>query len=280
MTQSDSSTDQLKQPVEQAAAHPWFGKLARWGYAAKGLVYLIVGLLALQGALRPGAQTPDNQGALRVIIAQPFGKFLLAIVAIGLIGYALFRLVEAILDPEHHGRSDRPKRIVKRIGYAMSAIAYTGLALTAFKLIIGSATSNNNSTQDWTARLLAQPFGQILVGLVGIIVIGVGLSYLYRAYKIRFRRHFDLQDMDSTERAWVIGLGRFGIAARGVVFALIGIFLIQAARQSDASEAKGLGETLSALAQQPFGPWLLGVVALGLAAYGFYSILEAKYRCI
>lgn len=272
----------LQQPLQQATDHPWFEKLARLGYAAKGIVYFVIGLLAAQAAIGTGGKTTDPEGALSEIVTQPFGKFLLAIVTLGLIGYALWRYVQAILDPEHHqqSRSQSGKRIIQRLGYGFSAIAYTGLAFTAIKLILGSGSNSNNSnsTADWTARFLAQPFGQWFVALGGLITIGVGISYIYQAYKAQFQREFKLQQMSNVERTWAKGLGQFGMAARGVVFWIIGVLLIQAALQSDASRAKGLGGALATLAAQPFGPFLLGTIALGLIAYSLYSIIAARYR--
>ncbi len=280
MTRRNLPTDSIKQPVRRATSQPWFERLARLGYAAKGLVYFIVGFLAAQAAFGTGGRTTDTSGALTAIVTQPFGKFLLFLVTIGIIGYVLLRIAQAILDPEHAGEKMDAKRIAQRLGYAFSALAYSGLAVTAVKLIIGSGGSSGNATQDWTARILAQPFGRWLVGLAGVIAIGVGFSYLYEAYKAKFRRHLKLTQMSHSEQTWAVRLGRFGIAARGIVFAIIGLFLIQAAKQSDASQAKGFGEALAILAQQPSGPWLLGIVALGLIAYGIYSLVEARYRQI
>ncbi|YAF96588.1 MAG: DUF1206 domain-containing protein [Nodularia sp. CChRGM 3473] len=280
MKPHNSLPENLKQPVQQAAAHPWIEQLARLGYAAKGVVYFVIGLLAAQVAFGYGGKTTDTNGALETIVTQPFGKFLLSIVTLGLIGYAIWRLVQTIFDPEHSGQSMGAKRIAQRLGYVFSAFAYAGLAITSVKLIIGLGGGNSNSTEDWTARFLAQPFGQWLVGLAGVIVIGVGFSYLYEAHKAKFRRRFKLQQMSSTEQIWAVRLGRFGIAARGIVFGIIGIFLIQAARLSDASQAKSLDEALDVLARQPFGVWILGLVALGLIAYSIYSMVEARYRCI
>lgn len=280
MTRHNSRLPDVQQPVRQAATHPWIEKLARFGYAAKGVVYFVVGLLAAQAAFGVGGQITDSSGALQAIVTQPFGKFLLTLVTIGLIGYAIWRIVQTILDPEHAGESTDAKQIVQRIGYALSAFAYTGLAITAIKLILGNGGSGGDATQDWTARFMAQPFGQWLVGLAGIATIAVGLSYLYQAYKAKFQKHFKLSQMSEKERAWAKRLGRFGIAARGVVFSVIGFFLVQAALQSNASEAKGLGGALASLAQQPFGSWILGLVSLGLIAYSIYSLIEARYRQI
>jgi hypothetical protein len=280
MTRRNPLPEDMRQPIQQATSQPWFERLARLGYAAKGVVYFTVGLLAAQAAIGAGGRTTDTSGALQAIVNQPFGKFLLSIVTLGLIGYALLRFVETFLDPEHSGQRLDAKRIIQRLGYAFSAFAYTGLALTAVKLILGSGGGDSNSTQDWTARFLAQPFGQWLVAAAGVIAIGVGISYLYQAYKGKFRRHFKWQQMSATQQTWAMRLGRFGIAARGIVFGIIGIFLIQAARHSNASQAKGLGGALAVLAGQPYGPWILGVVALGLIAYGIYSVVEARYRRI
>lgn len=268
----------IEQPARKAASHPWVEKLARLGYAAKGTVYFIVGLLAAQAAFGVDGKTTDTSGALQEIINQPFGKFLLGIVTVGLIGYALWRLVEAIFDPERTTQDSDAKRIAQRLGYTFSAFAYAGLAATAIKLIIGSGGGGGDSTEDWTARFLAQPFGQWMVGLAGAVTIGVAIAYLYKAFKGKFRRHLKWQQMNHTERTWAMRVGRLGIISRAVVFAIIGIFLIQAARYSNANQAKGLGEALATLAQQPFGPWILGVVAIGLMAYGIYSLFEARYH--
>lgn len=280
MTRPNSSLDPLQQPIKRVANQPWVERLARFGFAAKGIVYFIVGLLAAQAAFGTGGKTTDTQGALQAIVVQPFGKFLLGLVAIGLLGYALWRLVETVLDPEHAGQEQDAKRVVQRIGYALSGLAYLGLAFTAVQLILGSGGAGGSSTQDWTARLLAQPFGQWLVGLAGLITIGVGLSYLYQAYTAKFREKFKLNQMNTTERTWAVRVGRFGIAARGIVFGIIGLFLVVAALNSDASQVKGLGGALAVLAAQPFGPWILALVAFGLIAYGVYSVVEAKYRRI
>ncbi|MEW6492505.1 MAG: DUF1206 domain-containing protein [Cyanobacteriota bacterium] len=259
----------------------WVERLARLGYTAKGIVYAIIGVLAVQAALGTGGKTTDAKGALGTIAAQPFGQFLLALVALGLIGYVVWRFVEAIQDPEHRN-SNEAKGWARRIGYAISGIIYASLAFSAIQLIMGASSdgSNSSSTQHWTARLLAQPFGQWLVGAIGAFVIGLGFYEFYKAYKFKFRRNLKLHQMSSTEETWAMRISRFGIAARGVVFLITGFFLIQAARQSDASEARGLDGALETLARQPYGPLLLGIVALGLVAYAIYMWIQARYRRI
>lgn len=255
----------------------WVERLARFGMAAKGTVYGIVGLLAVQAAFGTGGQTTDTQGALQAIVAQPFGKILLSFVAIGLIGYVLWRFVQAIKDPENKGTD--AKGIAQRLGYAVNGLIYAGLAFSAVGIVLGSSSGgSSNSTQDGTAILLSQPFGQWLVGTVGAFVIGVGFYQFYQAFTAKFQQKLNLTGLSSIEEKWVIGISKFGLAARGVVFCVIGFFLIQAARQSDASEARGLGEALQALVEQPYGPWILGVVAFGLVAYGIYMVIQARYR--
>lgn len=257
----------------------WVERLARFGYLAKGIVYAIVGILAVQAALGTGGQTTDAKGALGAIAAQPFGKFLLVLLVIGLIGYVVWCFIQTIKDPEHKGND--PQSLARRLGSAISGLIYAGLAFSAIRLVIGSGGgSSSNSQQDWTARLLSQPFGQWLVGLIGAFIIGFGFYQLYRAYKAKFRKEMKLREMSPTEETWATRIGRFGEAARGIVFAIIGFFLLQAARQSDPNQARGLDGALQALAQQPYGPWLLGIVALGLVAYGIHMGVQARYRRI
>lgn len=257
----------------------WVERLARLGYIAKGIVYAIVGVLAVQAAFGIGGQTTDTKGALGTIAAQPFGTFLLVLLTIGLIGYVIWRFIQAIQDPEHKG--DKAKDWARRLGYGISGLVYASLALSAMKLIAGSGGgSSSNSTQDWTARLLSQPFGQWLVGTVGAFIIGLGFYQFYRAYKAKFRQQLKLREMSPAEETWAIRIGRFGTAARGVVFVIIGFFLIQAALHSNPKEARGLDGALQTLAQQPYGPWLLGIVALGLVAYAIHMWVQARYRRI
>ena len=277
MAPHNPSSNDIKQPVRKAASHPWFEKLARLGYAAKGVVYFLIGLLAFQAAFGAGEKTTDSKGALEIIVTQPFGKVLLGIVTLGLIGYALLRIVETILDPDHTHDEKGFKQIARRLGSAVSAVSYGTLAFSAIKLILGSNTSNKNSTEERTALFLSQPFGQWLVGIVGIGIISFGFYQIYKAYKNKFVKNLNLSAMNASEKSWAKRVGKIGIAARGIVFALIGIFLTKAAVSFNPNEAKGLADALASLEQQPFGSWLLAIVALGLIAYSFYLLIQAKY---
>ncbi|HLJ68484.1 MAG TPA: DUF1206 domain-containing protein [Chloroflexota bacterium] len=265
----------------QAAASPGMKLLARVGYAAKGIVYLILGGLATKVALGEGGTTTDRTGALRAIHEQPFGKFLLALVAIGLTGYAAWSLVQALVDPERKGTD--AKGIIARLGYGAVGLSYAALALGAAQLVIGTGnggTSSDTMTQDWTARFLALPFGPFLVVLAGLIVLGVAGYLVYRAYTADFQKTLTAGEGGAGARPWVIGLGRAGYAALGVVFGIVGVFLIIAAVRGKPGAAKGLGGALRELAQQPYGHVVLGIVAIGLVAYGLFSLAQARYRSL
>lgn len=269
----------MKTMEQQISHHPaaWIERLARFGYASKGAVYFLVGLLAVQAAFGPGGKKAGTEGALKTLVQQPFGQVLLAFVAFGLISYAMWRFLEAINDPENKGKDI--KGIATRLSYVANGLAYATLAWTAVQIIMGSASSDGgDSKQDWTARLLNQPFGQWLVGTIGAGVIAFGFYYLYRAFSAKFRRKLDLSELSSIAREWVMAICRFGLAARSIVFFLIGWFFIEAAYMAQASQVGGLDEALETLSQQPYGPLLLTIVALGLMSYGVYMMVQARYR--
>ena len=256
----------------------WVERLARFGYATKGAVYGLIGILAVMAAFTAGGKTTDTKGALHTIAAQPHGQILLILVAVGLVGYVIWRFVQAIKDPDNKG-SDA-KGIATRIGYVISGLIYASLAVNAVLIVIGASGGGGSSKQTWTARILSQPFGQWLVGTIGAILIGVGLYRIYKAYRIKFRKKLDLRELDYKKEKLVVNVCRFGITARGVIFIMLGFFLIQAGRQSDASEVQGLDGTLQIIARQPHGKFLLGLAAFGLIAYGIYMFVQARYRLI
>jgi hypothetical protein len=273
---------QVEQQARRAAkqASPVIVALGRFGYAAEGLVYALIGILAVQVALGRGGATTDNKGALNRIAQAPFGQVLLIAIALGFVGYACWRFLEAALDPE--GKGNDAKGIATRIGYAITGAVHLAFAVSAIRLLqTGDAGANSDaSAKSGTAQLLAKPFGQWLVVIVGLGVLGMAGFQFYRAAKAGFRKNARIKEMNSQEERGYTILGRAGYAARGFVFAVIGLFLIIAARNANPEEARGLDSALDTLAGQPFGPWILGAVALGFVAYGFFLFAEARYHRI
>jgi Domain of Unknown Function (DUF1206) len=280
MRRQELSADQVKHQAKEAAheASPWIERLGRLGYIAKGVVYILVGVLAAEAAVGAGGKTTDTRGALQEILQAPFGKFLLLAITVGLVGYALWRFAQAGLDADRKGSDAKGLSI--RTSYAMIGAIYAGLALTALRLALGSGdrSSTDAKTQSWTAWLLGKPLGPWLVGLAGLVVIGVGINQFVQAYTAQFRQNLKTGTLGYERAKWVTHVGRLGFTARGVVFGIVGVFLIVAAIRVQPGEARGLGGALETLAQQPFGPWLLGLVSLGLIAYGLFMLILALYR--
>jgi uncharacterized protein DUF1206 len=279
MKQQAYSSNQLTAQARRAVreASPWIERLGRFGYAAKGIVYALVGWLAAFAAAGAGGRITDKQGAFEWVEKAPFGGFLLITIAVGLAGYTLWRFVQAARDTEHQGADARG--IAVRVVYFVIGLIYAVLAYSAVQIAMSARRSGGDTTQrSWTAWLLAQPLGPWLVGLVGMSVIGVGLYQFYKAYTADFREKLKVREMSRDEKKWLIRVGRFGLAARGFVFGIIGGYLIAAAIQSDPSQTRGLGGALRALAGQPYGQWLLGITATGLIAYGIFSMMLARYR--
>jgi hypothetical protein len=243
-------------------------------------VYLIIGGLALQAALGRGGQTTDSGGALRTILQQPYGWTLLAVVGVGLAGYALWRFVQAGLNPE--GVGSDAKGIAKRVGYAISGAIHAGLALEAVRMAFGfgAGSGGDSGPQDWTALVLAQPLGRWIIAAVALGIAAFGLIELVRAYRTDLPKRLDLSRLGHPAREWVVRSGRMGMAARGIVFGVIGSFLIRAALTHDSRQARGLGGALDSLHGQAYGRWLLGLVAVGLIAYGLFELVQARYRRI
>jgi hypothetical protein len=256
---------------------PWVVKLARVGYLAKALLYITVGLVAAQAAFGPGGNATDAEGALRMVHGMTLGRVVLLVVAAGLMGYAVWRVVEAAVDPD--GRGLGPKGVALRAGSAGRGLLHGALGITALRLAYGDqSATDDHQARDWTAAAFGLPGGELLVWLAAASVTGYGVYQLYRSYAPKLSRQLDLSGLSHQAYTWVVGVSRFGIAARGVVFCLIGFFLARAAAQHDAEEVGGVRESLGVLAD--IGRWPFVVVALGLVAYGVYELVNARYRRI
>jgi len=266
--------------VERAARtalhNPWLERLARIGLATRGVVFSLIGILAVQTAFgaRQASRVADTRGVLEVVAQQ--NRALLWLLAVGLLDYALWRIILGVFDPEHKGNDAKASAI--RAGRMISGLIYGGLAWAAVRIAMGAGDAGSRGAQGWTAELMSKPFGRWLVALAGLGVIGGGCVQIWRGWTAKFHDRLKLQEMDAKEKRLALLSGRLGLIARGVVFLLSGWFLIQAAWRFDPGQARGLGGALEALARQPHGAWLLGFVAFGLIAFGAHSILLARYR--
>ncbi len=252
--------------------------LARVGFAARGLVYILIGWFALDVAVN-GGQLKDNKGALGTLAGAPLGHALLGVCAVGFVGYAVWRLTEAITDPENRGHDMKGR--FARAGYAVSGITHLTLAMAAARLALRQTAAQGGSPGDqsaesWSAWLLAQPGGALMLTMVGIGFFAVAAAQAIKAYKAKF----DALDAQVPAPRYVRWVGRCGYAARALIFAIIGWFLIMAAANHDADRAGGLGEALKQLRAQSEGAAILSIVAFGLALFGVFSLIEARYRRI
>jgi hypothetical protein len=265
--------DKAKRGGEELAHAKTLGWLARAGLVARGVVYGIIGILALKLALGDGGKATDQEGALQTIAHQSFGELLLVLVAIGLGGYALWRLVRAAVG---HGAEQRDSTF-DRISALDSGIAYGILCIAAIG-ILTSSSGGSGSTKQTTSGVLDWPAGPVLVGIAGAILIGVALYQAYKGLARKFLEDAKTGEMSEGVEKGYTALGVFGHVARGVVFALVGYGLLKAALDYNPKEAVGLDGALRELAHAAYGPFLLGVVAAGLAGFALYSIVDSRYR--
>ena len=262
---------------EKVAESRGFEWLARTGFVARGLIYAIIGILAIKLAAGVGGRTTNQQGALQTIAHQPFGKVLLILVAIGLGGYALWRFVRALRG---HGPEDSDSGF-DRVAAFGSGIVYAGLCAIAVAILLGSGSSaDSGNASKTTAGVLGWPGGTWLVGIAGVVLIGIGLYQGYRGLSKDFLKDSKTEQMSPRVRSWIEWIGSFGHLARMIVFGLVGVFLIKAAIDYNPNKAVGLDGVLAKLAGASYGPFLLGVVAAGLIAFGVYSLSDARYRRI
>jgi hypothetical protein len=276
-TQTHRSVPEPKIGGEKVARSRGFEWLARSGFVARGLIYGIIGILAIEVALGVGGTTTNQQGALKTIAHQPFGEVLLILVAIGLGGYALWRLVHALLG---YGPEDSDSGF-ERLAAVGSGIVYAGLCVIAVEILLGSGSSGGSSSaSNTTAGVFGWPAGTWLVGIAGGVLIGIGLYQGYRALSKDFLKDSKTEQMSARTRSWIEWIGSFGHLARMVIFGLVGLFLIKAAIDYNPDKAVGLDGALAKLAHASYGPFLLGIVAAGLIAFGVYSLSDARYRRI
>lgn len=260
-------------------AKAWLAPMARAGYASKGVIYLLIGILALMAGLNLGGSITGPKEALETLQPKTFGKTMLAIVAIGLCCYALWRFVQSIYDPD--GKGKKLKGLLVRAGFAVSGIIHGALAFAVFKMILGTSSSSHDfSEAGLTARLMAQPLGVWLVGMVGVIIGCVAFFHIYRGFTGAFKKRLNFSQLSHKMRELLCRTCQFGLIARGLAFMITAWFFLRSALHYNAAEAGGLSEALGVIASQSYGPWLLAAMGLGLAAYGIYAFVEARFRRI
>jgi Domain of Unknown Function (DUF1206) len=267
---------EAKDKGEEAAQSPWARGLARFGLASRGILYGLIGVLAMRVAVVGRGHAPDRDTALKTVAHQPFGKILLGLIALGFLGYCLWRFAQGILGGDLEGAKD--EGLLKRISYVARGLVYGGVFVSALLLLFGSSGGSKNKEDRATSYVLDLPGGPLLVGGAGLAFLAGGGWNAYRAVTGKFRDKLKLRKLSETEDKAFTAIGTVGLLARAVVFTLIGVFLIRAAYQYDPKEAVGLDGALSEILQAPYGPYLLGVVAAGLFAFGLYSLVEARYR--
>jgi Domain of Unknown Function (DUF1206) len=255
------------------ARSPSVGWLGRAGLVARGVVYAVVGILALKLALGDGGKATSQQGALKTIAQQPFGKFLLVALAVGLGGYAIWRLTRAALG---HGREESDSGF-DRVAALVSGIGYGALCVTAIAILAG-AGSSSGSPKKAAGGVLDWPAGPALVAIVGGVFVGVGVYQIYKGLAVKFLETSKTHEMPDAVEMPFTALGVLGHVARGAVFGLIGWFLIKAAIDYDPNKAVGLDGALRKLENASYGPLLLGIVAGGFIMFALYSIADARYR--
>lgn len=265
--------DRARREGDNLAGAKPLGWLARAGLVARGLVYLIIGVLALKLALGDGGEAANQKDALKTIAEQSFGKTLLILVAIGLAGYALWRLTRAAVG---HGAEQRDSG-TDRVAALASGVAYGILCVTAVEIVAGSSSSSG-TPKEATGGILGWWGGTVIVAAAGAVLIGVAVYQAYKGLGKKFLEDAKTGEMSPSVRKGYTALGVFGHVARGVIFALVGYGLIRAAIDYDPQQAVGLDGALRQLADSSYGPALLGVVAAGLAGFAVYSIVDARYR--
>ncbi|HUZ98566.1 MAG TPA: DUF1206 domain-containing protein [Gaiellaceae bacterium] len=260
---------------EHVARSSGFEWMARGGFVARGVVYIVIGILAIKLAAGSGGANPSQQGALKAVAAQPFGKLLLILIAIGLAGYALWRIVRALLG---HGR-EGADRDLDRVAALASGVVYSVLCALAVTILLGSGGGSGNA-KSATAGVLGWPAGTWLVGIAGAVLVGVGLYQGYRGVSKDFLEDSKTEQMSPAVRRWLEWIGTVGYLARMLVFGLVGGFLIKAAVDYNPDKAVGLDGALAKVDHASYGPFLLAIVAAGLIAFGVYSLADSRYRRI
>jgi hypothetical protein len=274
---SESTTRRAHQGAKRAADSKAVDRAARAGFVARGVIYLLIGIIAIRLAFHPGdGKQADRSGALAEIAGKPFGLFLLWALGIATAGMALWRLSEAAFGASGPEGDKAGKRLIS----AGRAVFYgfVSYSVLSFAMGSGSGGSSDKKSKDVTATALGWPGGRWIVAVAGAAVIGIGVGLIVRAVLRKFRKHLKTGEMSRRTERVVDVLGIAGNLARGILFGTAGVFAVIAAVQFEPKKAKGMDDTLRSFTETPAGPWLLVLIAVGLLAFGAFSVASARYR--
>jgi hypothetical protein len=268
-----------RKPARPSGIRRWAAVAARVGYGARGFVYLSVGLLALGAALGIGGESIGSQGVGPWLAEQPFGRVWLVLLGLGLWAFVFWRALQSVWDADHEG-CDRSGLLI-RFGQAASGVFYAVLAAGVFELLdeVGPRMAHEDvaENQEKAAILLGLPFGDVVLMVVGLVILGVGIGNIVTAFRN------DFGDALSCSPHWcrrLSLLARAGYTARGAAYLPLGVFVLLAGCHARAAEVRSFGTSLEALRAQPGGAWLVGLTATGLIAFGAFAFIEARFRKI
>lgn len=268
-----SVAQQGAQAVERAADSRPVGWMARVGLTARGLVYLLIGVMAIALATGRRRGEVDQKGALQQLLQHSYGTVLVIAIVAGFAGYALWRLTEACFGVAGEG-----KKVGPRVQSLTRGVLYLVLAASGVALLRGSHNTQAGQQRELTARVMQHTGGRWIIGVVGVVIVCVGLALAWEGLRLRFMRYFPAGALTARTRRVVGTLGWFGNISRGCVFTVIGALVLIAAVRHQPSKAGGLDSALRTLRDGPNGTWILGAIAVGLVAFGLYGLCEARYR--
>jgi hypothetical protein len=264
-----------RRTARRAARSGVLEALTRIGFVGYGLLHLAVAWIAVKIALGHPAGEGDQAGAFQYLAGQPLGRVMLVVTIVGLVAMAAWQLLLAFIGyREERGFS----RTAERVASAARTVVYAALAWTAYKVVLGKPTSNAEQAQRATAGVLAHPAGLWLVALAGIAVVAIGVGLVVYGARRKFEKRLMLARMNRPARRTAVRLGQVGYVAKGIAFGIVGVLLFQAATSHNPAKSRGLDAALRWLVGQPYGPFLLVLTALGLAAFGVYCFFQARYR--
>jgi hypothetical protein len=270
-----SATSNVKYTASRAADSKPLEMVARAGFVGYGIVHLIFAWIAVQVAFGGSGQESDQSGALQTLAGNGFGKFLLVLIAIGMVGLAVWQAFEAAIGES--GPQDK-MAIAERVISGVRAVLYLSFAWYAVNVLRGANASMAQNQESKSAGIMTHSGGRWLVGLVGLVVLGVGIGIAVYGVTKKFTKHLKMDEMPAKARRTIVRLGMGGYAAKGTAYAIAGILVVVAAVTYDADKARGLDAALKTLAGHPWGVWLLALIAVGIAAFGVYCFAQAKYR--